>query len=168
MAISTKNHKNSSETLQPLEDAIKDVFIPALVGRKITQHERTIFALPTRFGGMGIANPCDEADSEYNNSFNVTSPLKHVIKQQSDNFDNVNTEEIKRQKQRVKTEKKERNEEKFQSIISSRDTTPSLARALELAIEKGSSSWLNTAPNRDLGLFLNKQEFRDSICLRYN
>ena len=58
--------KNSSETLQPLEDAIKDVFIPALVGRKITQHERTIFAPPTRFGGMGIANPCDEADSEYN------------------------------------------------------------------------------------------------------
>ena len=38
---------------------------------------------------------------------------------------------------------------------------------LELIQEKGSGSWLTTLPIKSLGYSLNKQEFRDSICLRY-
>ena len=33
--------------------------------------------------------------------------------------------------------------------------------------EKGAGSWLTTRPIKSLGFCLNKQEFRDSICLRY-
>lgn len=38
---------------------------------------------------------------------------------------------------------------------------------LQLAGEKGSSSWLNAPPIKSLGFTLNKREFRDSIHLRY-
>merc|ERR1712240_690758 len=38
---------------------------------------------------------------------------------------------------------------------------------VELAQEKGASSWLSALPIKALGYVLNKQEFRDSICLRY-
>ncbi|CAH3182751.1 unnamed protein product, partial [Porites evermanni] len=34
--------------------------------------------------------------------------------------------------------------------------------------DKGASSWLNAIPIEEYGLALNKQEFRDSLCLRYN
>ena len=34
--------------------------------------------------------------------------------------------------------------------------------------DKGASSWLNAIPIEEHGLALNKQEFRDSLCLRYN
>ena len=34
--------------------------------------------------------------------------------------------------------------------------------------DKGASSWLNTIPLKDQGLALNKQEFRDSLRMRYN
>ena len=34
--------------------------------------------------------------------------------------------------------------------------------------DKGASSWLNAVPLVDQGLVLNKQEFRDSLRLRYN
>ena len=34
--------------------------------------------------------------------------------------------------------------------------------------DKGGSSWLNAIPIEEHGLPLNKQEFRDSLCLRYN
>ena len=34
--------------------------------------------------------------------------------------------------------------------------------------DKGVSSWLNAIPIEEHGLDLNKQEFRDSLCLRYN
>ena len=40
-------------------------------------------------------------------------------------------------------------------------------RNVELAKEKGAGAWLSAAPIKALGFVLNKQEFRDSICLRY-
>ena len=39
--------------------------------------------------------------------------------------------------------------------------SPDLLQAVQQTRDKGASSWLN-------GLPLNKQEFRDSLCLRYN
>ena len=41
-------------------------------------------------------------------------------------------------------------------------------RALNLATEKGSSAWLTVLPLKDLGLNLNKKEFRDAVKLRYD
>ena len=41
-------------------------------------------------------------------------------------------------------------------------------RVLTLAQEKGAGSWLSVPPIKSLGYTLNKQEFRDSICLRYD
>ena len=39
-------------------------------------------------------------------------------------------------------------------------------RALNLNNEKGTGSWLTTLPLKELGFCLNKQEFRDALCLR--
>ena len=41
-------------------------------------------------------------------------------------------------------------------------------RALDMAKEKGSSAWLSSLPLSFLGFVLNKQEFRDGVCLRYS
>ena len=48
---------NISDLLQPLEDAIFHHFIPALVGKPVSDLERALFALPVRLGGLGICNP---------------------------------------------------------------------------------------------------------------
>ena len=40
-------------------------------------------------------------------------------------------------------------------------------RSLELAGEKGAGSWLTALPLQSMGYTLDKQEFRDAICLRY-
>ena len=42
-----------------------------------------------------------------------------------------------------------------------------MKRILKLSHEKGAGSWLNTSPVKSLGFSLNKQEFRDGICLQY-
>ena len=39
---------------------------------------------------------------------------------------------------------------------------------MEQARDKGASSWLNAIPLKDKGFDLNKEEFRDSLRLRYN
>ena len=45
---------------------------------------------------------------------------------------------------------------------------PDLLQAVQQTRDKGASSWLNSIPIEEHGLPLNKQEFRDSLCLRYN
>ena len=42
-----------------------------------------------------------------------------------------------------------------------------MKQCLDSAREKGSGSWLSALPIEALGYVLNKQEFRDSLCLRY-
>ena len=42
-----------------------------------------------------------------------------------------------------------------------------LKRSLELAAEKGAGAWLSALPLQSMGYVLNKQEFRDGLCLRY-
>ena len=46
--------------------------------------------------------------------------------------------------------------------------SPDLLQVLQQTLDKGASSWLNAIPIEEHGLALNKQEFRDSLCLRYN
>ena len=41
-------------------------------------------------------------------------------------------------------------------------------RAVEFAVEKGASSWLNVFPMKDVDFTLNKREFRDAVKLRYD
>ena len=42
-----------------------------------------------------------------------------------------------------------------------------MKRCVDLAKEKGTSSWLSVLPLKDQGLLLHKGEFRDALCLRY-
>ena len=156
-----------SDQLNPLENAIQECLIPALVGRRISPLEREIFSLPTKYGGMGLVNPVQAAEFEYTASKTVTQTLKQAILDQSVNFNSVNLEQIKTSRRSISSEKQRLHKNKQSEILSSEDITPSLTRALELASEKGSSIWLVTNPNKDHGFFFNKLEFRDAICLRY-
>ena len=49
----------------------------------------------------------------------------------------------------------------------SNDLPVSLKRSVELASEKGASSWLSTLPIQEHGFCLHKGAFRDALCLRY-
>ena len=67
------------DLLEPLENAISRVLIPAITERKCNQLDRTILALPARLGGLGFGNPCLEASREYASSVKVTTPLVEQI-----------------------------------------------------------------------------------------
>ena len=159
---------NIAEYLQPLEDTITKIFIPALIGKEVNALERQIFALPVRFGGMGISNPCEMADFEYKSSIDIVKPLKDAIKNQETDFANVDMQYTNSVKRTIKSEKQDIYDRKFQEIHQNRETTAALKRSLELATEKGASTWLVTSPNAEHGFYLNKQEFKDAINLRYN
>ena len=71
---------NISEHMQELEQLIREKLIPSIIGgRYISNEYRNIFALPTRHGGMGMENPVDVSDFEYQNSLLMTKQLTDTI-----------------------------------------------------------------------------------------
>ena len=56
--------------------------------------------------------------------------------------------------------------DKFEEVKN--DLPHRTKRAVDLATEKGASSWLTVLPIKDMDLTLNKREFKDAIHLRYD
>ena len=150
--------------LQPLEDVIRDKFIPAIVGHHISDLERRILSLPTRLGGLGISNPIEMAPDQYQASKDVTKPLVQACLQGKGYEDKIIEEQLKAK--RCLKERKMTKSSKVNEVMLS--STHLQKRCLEMAQEKGASSWLNALPIKENGFALHKSEFRDALSLRYN
>ncbi len=92
--------------LQPLEDAIRHKFIPALTGRNgFSDDERELFSLPARLGGLGLTNPVESCSQEFAASVKVTAPLAALILlQQPDLTQTPSTINIVQRPQQEKTD----------------------------------------------------------------
>ena len=156
---------NISRLFAPLEEAIRENFIPALIGRKISDLERRILALPVRLGGIGIPNPTITADTEYGISASITKNLADAIIFQVKDFDNFDHNITVETTKQMKTFKEDGLREELDDILT--HCTEDMKRNILLAQEKGAGSWLTALPIKALGYTLNKQEFKDSIHLRY-
>ena len=152
------------DLLEPLENAVSQVLIPAITERKCNQLDRTILALPVRLGGLSFGNPSLEASREYASSVKVTPPLVQQIVSQSHELPEDSL--VKSAQQAVTRERSKELEDRTERIkeMAPRKTK----RALDLAAEKGSSAWLTVLPLQDLGFNLNKRQFRDVFKLRYD
>ena len=157
---------NVGEHMTKLEYEIKETLIPAIVGKNyISDDTRRIFSLPARLGGLGFLDPCSVSDLEYKSSLAATAQLTKAIFNQ-ESFLNIDQETQEKIMKEVKHKKTEWYKEQ-QNIIK-RESSASASKILELASEKGASCWLTSLPLQKWGFLLNKQEFHDAICLRYN
>lgn len=149
--------------LGPLENVIKENFIPALSGRgPCSNEERALLSLPARYGGLNVPNPMEWANFHHESSMKITDPLKMMIIDQTTTYKKVDLREIKANLL------KQKNLHHLQSASQIRESLPpTKQRVIDLLKEKGSSSWLSALPLHDCGLNLNKSEFRDALSLRY-
>ncbi|KAL5262366.1 hypothetical protein ACHWQZ_G007921 [Mnemiopsis leidyi] len=154
-----------SEYFKELEYEIHNTLLPAIIGREISELEREIIALPVRLGGLGIPMPDKESKHEYEASRLITHSLKEVIISQN-LMETCSKKVIANAKNTMKMLKGKRHKHTYCQLLIK--LASSTKRSLEMAKEKGASSWLTTLPLDWLGYTLNRQEFRDSIALRYN
>ncbi len=152
--------------LVPLEAAIANILIPAIIGRAISDTEREIMELPVRYGGMGMPSPVKIAAREHASSKAITEPLVNLILKQELTLENFDRKAVETTKQLLKVEKEKEHKQRFSEVSAM--VSSQTKRAMTLAREKGASSWLTTLPLRSLSYTLNKQEFRDSVALRYS
>ena len=153
--------------LQPLESSIRSSLIPALTGQPPPNDGlRDLFALPARLGGLALSNPVSSADDEYLASTKISDPLKCAILQQSFEY----SDEIISLQCNAKSEIRKLKHEHYTQTASTLklSLSSSLQRSMDLAQEKGSSSWLTSLPIHEFGFALHKGAFHDALALRYN
>ena len=148
-----------------MEDVIREKFIPAIVGKHVSDIERRMIALPYRHGGLGIQNPTLTADREYATSVDVTRDLTDMIIAQDMDLKKLDQNKMTEKINSLKREKEEALKLEAREIAQALDE--SMRRSFESTQEKGASSWLSALPLRRMGFVLNKQEFCDAIALRY-
>ena len=126
---------------------------------------RKLYALPARLGGLGIANPMEDADFEYENSKMMTEQLTEAIFEQRTSF-NLDEE----RHNLAKRELSSRKATKFQAIQEELKGALSedMLKVVELSAEKGASIWLTSIPLKKFGFRLNKLQFSDALSMRYN
>ena len=121
--------------------------------------------MPVRLGGLGLYNPTNTADMEFSASTRITANLTDIICHQEKDLNNYDKDAVADIIRNVKTEKDKAKQDAFQVVNNL--VNDKMKRILKLLQEKGAGSWLTTTPVKSLGFSLNKQEFRDAICLRY-
>ena len=158
---------NIAEQLKTLEHVTREEFIPAILDRihSCTDELRETFTLPPKFGGLGIPDMTKNADSEYLYSQLATKKHTAALVEQQEIY-KEDTTVSKATKSSITLHRRTRNEELKKKILSSMSETGKLT--MELASEKGASSWLTALPVQQFGYLLNKQQFTDALCLRYN
>ena len=123
---------------------------------------RSIFSLPARLGGLGIQVPMLEASFEYECSVKMTAHLAEAIYRQDSPFE-TDEEATLKARNEVKKMKEGRHKELKDSIKE--NCHEDLTRLLDLASEKGASSWLMSLPLADYGFNLNEKHFIEAISI---
>ena len=122
-------------------------------------------ALPARLGGLGITDPSLRSDEEFKASSRVTAPLQHLMKQRGGEFSyQVYADQITA-KRDIQHERSELTAQIASTLRG--ELPPALSKAMDLASQRGTSSWLTSLPIKEHGFCLHKGAFADALALRY-
>ena len=156
---------NIGRLLEPLEEAISRKLIPSISnGHHPNELERRLLALPPRMGGLGIPNPQDMAQTEFENSLRLTTTLTETIIAQEVQRE-VSNDNIRALRAGIAKTREDKQKDELQRIT---ELLPeNIKRKVAMTHEVGASNWLTTLPIRARGFNLNKKEFTDAIALRY-
>jgi hypothetical protein len=147
---------------QPIEDAIRDVFLPALLQGNSTETQRELTSLAVRHAGLGIPDPTSTATANYDTSVACAKLLTRSLRAGKDLDAHMHSRHAA--VQRRKAQKTKVAAEELALSFLAADTAPQARRKLLRAKETG--TWLTTTPDRLNGTELSAEEFRDSLRLR--
>ena len=152
------------EYVDPIHDVLRDAFLPTLFGQgePLPEHLQEVITLTAAQGGLGITSLREEAPKHFAASKAISSPHVQAIREQDSSLPPCN-EDLKKHQCSLKLASLNSKMERIDAGLQS-----DLRQHVLQARDKGASSWLNALPLKEQGLALNKQEFRDSLRIRYN
>ena len=116
-------------------------------------------------GGLGLCNPTTLLGIKYPASKAISAPLSELIIQHSQTYSaNIHKLQIVTKASAVRSH----HELTMFDLATIKEQLPNpLCYSVELAQEKGASSWLSVLPLEEFGFFLHKGAFRDALALQY-
>ena len=109
-----------------------------------------------------MTNPSESAESEYSESIRMSASLVDKIMAQSQ--ETPDDADVRRLMHAARKERDDglKGTRGAEGLSPSKDT-----KSVDLACEKGASSWFTAIPLKDMSLDLRKRKFRDALRLRY-
>ena len=107
-----------SPVLRPLEDAIRNTFLPVLLrSRTLGDNERTLLELSPRLSGLGITSTERMAATEHQNSIKLTRSLTEIIIAH-DAHSEIDESVITELKKQISKDRQQEQEDSFKHLIS--------------------------------------------------
>ena len=157
---------NFDDEYVPIQDAVNQMFWPAVFAGTISNQEHRLFTLPARMGGMGVRNPVETSKIAFATSRAGTSNIVDAIKgckQFSIPDHSIQMSEAASAMHKIL---QQNDEDKLTSVLATVD--PNTRRAITRSVGSKSSSWLTVMPIALHHFDLSATEFRDSLALRYH
>ena len=139
MEFRCQGDAGDSDLFQPLEDAIRTIFLPSLLLKSVSDNEREVLSLPARFGGLGIFNPTTACTAAHENSKIVTRPIVDMIMEQSEDFDPMDLQDAINELRKEVDKKTEQSHESQLEKLNEKLPKDLLA-SINIASVKGASS----------------------------
>jgi len=157
---------NISHLLIPLDTASRTQLLPTITGRLTPNDlECTLFALPARHGGLEIRIPSKNANKELQSSQLVTySLIFHILEENQEYGYEAITDQLQ-SKATIRNQNRELSSKEADNLYS--HLPAQLQKAVDLAKEKGASTWLTALPLKEHSFSLHKAAFHDAMALRY-
>ena len=114
---------------------------------------------------LGIVDLVGRSYKEFKASVSISAPLCHLIEAQQSDYPWETLDAQTEAKLNVRKQRQEESRSLVSNIKSA--LSDSLKHAVELAQEKGTSTWLTSLPLEEFGFSLHKRAFRDALALRY-
>ena len=152
--------------LQPVEDAIRKFFIPALLciqPSEVTDQFRRILTHGVKMGGLNIRDPCACAARLYQSSSEASAVLVQSLIEHG-TLDSVGHKQCVRKA--GADARKERMLEEKEFLDEMKASAP---KAVKRRLERfgNTGAWLTATPNALDGTLLSAHEFVDNVRIRY-
>ena len=147
-----------SQFLDPVEETFRNKLI-------CNNNKRQLLSRLTRYVWLTIPIFYTLAETEFENSRKITSKLTPLIINQSNQY-NINGRKVKQLKQDIKQIKENNYKSCLQELIFQMNGKEK--RLVKISTEKSVSNWLTMLPITEHGFELSKQQFLDSVSLRYD
>ena len=151
---------------EPVEESLRETFLPSLFGTEISETERRLFQLPVKFSGLGIRDPTLTSTSAHQTSIQATRHLVSAIKGTCEFDIGIHHDSVSSARFQARKARHEENKRLFDSVVA--QFGESTQRALNRAKDFSTGPWLSSFPSVKNDTVLSPQEFRDGLAVRYN
>ena len=130
----------------------------------MTPEERQLYALPVKFGGLGLPDPTQTADAAHTTSRAATQHLSSAIKGRVRLCLKEHSAGMRTARAAYKAAKVAANRHEYERLTA--DLPEDQQRVVQRAVTHNTGSWLSALPTARNGNVLCAREWRDGIAFR--